>query len=400
MVHSLIPKAGKHWHNRKSLVNMNILHVVNISFVIPYFLGKQMNWFVEKGNKEYIVCSPADELDEFAKRYAFEYKPIEVLRKISIGKDLKAVASTYKYIKEIKADVVTGHTPKGGLVAMLAAWMARVPIRIYLRHGLVYETSIGIKRVLLVNIDRLASRLATKIICVSPSVARRSIEDRLNPEQKQTVLAYGTCNGIDVDRFHKDVVDLKEVRQLREQFGISEGDFLIGFAGRLVRDKGIIELVRAYQEIHKEHKNVRLMLVGMLEIRDALPEDVIKTIKEDDGIISTGYVSYATIEKYYALMDVYVLPSYREGFPTSVLEASAMEIPIITTRATGCCDSIVDGETGFFVEHDERELEVALMKLYDSVALRKQMGKAGRKMVVNNFKQELVWKEIETLYFR
>lgn len=156
---------------------MNILHVVNISFVIPYFLGKQLNWFVEKGHKEYIVCSPSGEMEEFSKRYSFEYKPIEVLRKISIGKDLKAVWSTYRYIKEVKADVVTGHTPKGGLVAMLAAWMARVPIRIYLRHGLVYETSTGLKRSLLVNIDRLASRLATKIVCVSPSVARRSVED-------------------------------------------------------------------------------------------------------------------------------------------------------------------------------------------------------------------------------
>lgn len=377
---------------------MNILHVVNISFVIPYFLGKQMNWFVEKGNKEYIVCSPAEELDEFSKRYSFEYKPIEVLRKISIGKDLKAVAATYKYIKEVKADVVTGHTPKGGLIAMLSAWFASVPIRIYFRHGLVYETSTGIKRSLLVNIDRLASRLATKIVCVSPSVARRSIEDSLNPEKKQTVLAKGTCNGIDTERFSKDAVNKEQLQALKQNLGINDGDFVIGFAGRLVRDKGIVELVRAYQEIRKEHQNVRLMLVGMLEIRDALPEDVVKTIKEDKGIISTGYVGYATIEQFYALMDVYVLPSYREGFPTSVLEALSMEIPVITTRATGCCDSIIEGETGFFVNHDEKDLGQALRKLYDDALLRVSMGMAGRKFVEDNFRQEIVWKEIEKLY--
>ena len=124
---------------------MNILHVVNISFVIPYFLGKQLNWFVEKGHKEYIICSPSNELDSFAQDYHFEYRPIEILRKISIVKDIKAVLKTYQYIKEIKADVVTGHTPKGGLVAMLAAWLAKVPKRIYFRHGLVYETSRGLK---------------------------------------------------------------------------------------------------------------------------------------------------------------------------------------------------------------------------------------------------------------
>ncbi len=379
---------------------MNILHVVNISFVIPYFLGKQLNWFTEKDNKEFVVCSPSDELKRFAKDYDFEYKPIEVLRKISIGKDINAVVATYKFIKEVKADVVTGHTPKGGLVAMLAAWLARVPIRIYLRHGLVYETSHGLKRTLLINIDRLASRLATKIVCVSPSVARRSIEDGLNPESKQIVLAHGTCNGIDIKRFCKEAITVDAKSVLKKQLGINDGDFIIGFAGRLVRDKGIVELIRAYQAIRKQYQNMKLMLVGMLEIRDALPEDVVKTIKEDKGIISTGYVGYATIEQYYALMDVYVLPSYREGFPTSVLEASAMEIPVITTHATGCCDSIIDGETGIFVGHDEKELEAAIMKLYDSVELREKIGKTGRKMVVDNFRNEVVWKEIEKLYQR
>lgn len=153
-------------------MKMNILHVVNISFVIPYFMGKQLNWFEEKGNKEFIVCSPSEELELFSKQYGFDYRPVDVLRKMSIGKDLRAVIATYRYIKEINADVVTGHTPKGGMIAMLAAWFAHVPIRIYLRHGLVYETSHGLKRSLLINIDRLASKLATKIVCVSPSVLK------------------------------------------------------------------------------------------------------------------------------------------------------------------------------------------------------------------------------------
>lgn len=377
---------------------MNIIHVVNISFVIPYFLGKQLNWFSERGNKEYIVCSDSEELKKFSEEYSFEYRAIDILRKISITKDLNAVWRTAKYIRNIKADVVTGHTPKGGLIAMIAAYITRVPVRIYFRHGLVYETSHGLKRALLINIDRLASRLATKIVCVSPSVARRSIEDRLNPESKQIVLAHGTCNGIDVERFCRDAFNVEATDVLKKQLGIDEGDFIIGFAGRLVRDKGIVELIRAYQAIRKQHQNVKLMLVGMLEIRDALPEDVVRTIKEDKGIISTGYVGYATIEQYYALMDVFVLPSYREGFPTSVLEASSMEIPVITTRATGCCDSILDGETGIFVNHDEKDLEQALQRLYDAPSLRENMGKAGRKFVEDNFRQDIVWKEIEKLY--
>lgn len=377
---------------------MKILHVVNISFVIPYFLGKQLNWFAEKGNKEFVVCSDSEELKDFSERYSFSYRAIDVLRKISIKKDIKAVKETVKYIREINADVVTGHTPKGGLIAMLAAFITRVPVRIYFRHGLVYETSHGLKRSLLINIDRLASKLATKIVCVSPSVAKRSLEDKLNPASKQVVLVNGTCNGIDTDRFGIDSVDKSKLDDLRAKLGINDGDFVIGFAGRLVRDKGIIELVRAYKAMRGVHPNVRLMLVGMLEIRDALPEDVVKVIQEDEGIIKTGYVGYAEIEYYYALMNVFVLASYREGFPTSVLEASSMGLPVITTKATGCIDSIIDGETGIFVNHDDKELLMALSSLYDNEDKRRMMGAAGRQYVIDHFNQELVWKEIEKLY--
>ena len=377
---------------------VNILHVVNISFVIPYFLGKQLNWFTAKGNKEFIVCSDSEELKKFSEEYIFDFRAIDVLRKISVTKDLEAVWKTAKYIREIKADVVTGHTPKGGLIAMLAAYITHVPVRIYFRHGLVYETSHGLKRSLLINIDRLASKLATKIVCVSPSVAKRSLEDKLNPDSKQVVLVNGTCNGIDTERFYIDSLDKPKLNDLRAKLGIKEVDFVIGFAGRLVRDKGIIELVRAYKAMRSVHPNVRLMLVGMLELRAALPEDVVKVIQEDEGIIKTGYVGYAEIEYYYALMNVFVLASYREGFPTSVLEASSMELPVITTRATGCIDSIIDGETGIFVNHDDKELLTALSSLYENEDKRRKMGVAGRQYVIDHFNQELVWKEIEKLY--
>lgn len=376
---------------------MKILHVLNISFVIPFFLGEQLNWFAEKGYKEHIICSDSDELAVFSRQYGFKYKAIEILRKISVGKDLKAVYLTYRYIRNIKADVVCGHTPKGGLIAMLAAYLARVPIRLYFRHGLVYETSTGLKRRLLVNIDRLASRLATKIVCVSPSVANKSIEDRLNPSHKQVLLGNGTCNGIDVQRFHKSRIKSTDVNELKQKLEIEDGDFVIGFTGRLVRDKGIIELVQAYNELQRHLPNIRLLLVGMLETRDALPADIVKAIQESN-IICTGYVHNTIIERYYALMDVLLLPSYREGFPTSVLEASSMEIPIITTRATGCRDSIVEGVTGLFVDHSARGIEQAVLKLYHDASLRERMGKSGREFVVEHFEQHLVWEEIEKIY--
>ena len=377
---------------------MNILHVVNISFVIPYFLGKQLNYFVDKGNKEFVICSPSDDLDDFARDYSFEYKGVEVLRSISIVRDLKAVYHTVKYIRNKNIDIVIGHTPKGALIAMLASYLCRVPKRIYFRHGLVYETSKGFKRKLLITLDKLTAKLATKIVCVSDSLANRSLEDRLNSASKQIVLSKGTCNGIDTIRFDIESLNNEKVLQRRKELDLKDSDFVIGYTGRLVRDKGIIELVKAFEIVQTKYENVKLLLVGPLEERDALPKDIVNSINNNPNIVTTGYVLNSSIEYYYAMMDLFTFPSYREGFGTSIIEASAMKLPIITTRVTGCVNAIVEDETGFFVEHTPESLADAIEKLYLNFDLRKQMGESGRKFVVDFYRQEIIWKKIEKLY--
>jgi len=373
-----------------------ILHVVNISFVIPYFLGKQLLYFKEKGYKEYIICSPSKELTLLSQKYKFEYKEFTVSRRISLIKDLHAIYNTARFIKKEKIDVITGHTPKGALIAMLAAYIIRVPVRIYFRHGLVYETSKGCKRKILILIDRLSALMSTKVVCVSPSVSKISLEDKLNKDSKQCLLSKGTCNGIDINRFN--INNVFNIIELKEKLGLLNSNFVIGFTGRLVKDKGIIELVRAFNKLHKRYPNIVLLLVGMLEDRDALPEDIVKYIRQMPSIINTGYVSNFVIEKYYALMDVFVLPSYREGFPTSVLEASSMELPIITTKVTGCIDSIINGKTGIFVDNNFISIANAIETLYLDKKKRLDYGINGRKFVVDNFDQQIIWKEIEKLY--
>lgn len=377
---------------------MNILHVVNISFVIPYFLGEQLLYFKNRGYREYIVCSPSRDIDNFSHIYQFQYLSIEILRKISILKDVKAVLETIQYIRNKQIDIVTGHTPKGALIAMLASYAAHVPIRIYFRHGLVYETSTGCKRKLLMLMDKLTSALATKIICVSPSVYQKSIDDKLNSVSKQYLLSRGTCNGIDVERFYRQNINELRLHELQKELKIEQTDLVIGYTGRLVRDKGIIALVNAFQKLQNKYPKLKLLLVGMLEERDALPNDVVQSIKQNPNIMSTGYVENSNIEYYYALMHVFVLPSYREGFPTSVLEASAMELPIVTTRATGCIDSILENETGIFVEHDSDDIATAIDYFCSDENRRTEFGNNGRKFVVENFDQYIIWEEIEKLY--
>lgn len=377
---------------------MNILHVVNISFVIPYFLGSQLLFFKNKGYSEYIVCSPSDELKYFSEQYGFKYKEIDILRKISLLKDLKAIVLSAEYIRKNQINIVIGHTPKGALIAMLAAYIMRVRIRIYFRHGLVYETSLGFKRKMLMVIDKLAAFLATQVVCVSPSVCEKSLEDRLNPASKQCLLSKGTCNGIDTIRFCKESLDIRRLIELKVKLGFKQDCLVIGFTGRLVQDKGIIELICAFKVLQNKYPNLILLLVGMLEERDALPRDIVTYIKENEHIVNTGYIENVNIEYYYALMDVFVLPSYREGFPTSVLEASAMNLPIVTTRVTGCIDSIIEGETGIFVQNDANDLAKGIDIFLQDKAKRHLYGAKGRKFVIENFEQNIIWKEIEKLY--
>lgn len=373
---------------------MNILHVVNIYFVLPYFIGDQFKYFKSKGHQMNVACSPSEYIEDYARMQGFDYLETPVNRSISIKDDLKSIFNICRFIKQQKIDIVVGHTPKGGMLAMLAAKVCGVPKRIYFRHGLVYETSHGLKRKLLMTIDRLTSLCATKIVCVSPSVLKRSIDDRLAPAHKQIILGNGTCNGVDtVRQFNPENIEDLKLQELREKYHLKKGDFVVGYSGRLVRDKGIIELVRAFDQLQNA-ENCRLLLVGMFEERDSLPEDVKHRILNDPRIIYTGFIN-GGMQYFYSLMDVYVLPSYREGFPTGVLEAQSMAKPVITTRVTGCKDSILDGVTGLFADNDEGDLA----KKIDAIRLSRQIdGGKGRQWVVENFDSQIIWKEIEKLY--
>ncbi|MEA4967318.1 MAG: glycosyltransferase family 4 protein [Bacteroidaceae bacterium] len=376
----------------------HILHIVSVYFSLSYFIGDQFQYFGNKGYKMFVICSPSKELEEYSKKQKFQYKEIEILRKISILKDLLAIKKIYVYIKKNKIDIVTGHSPKGALLSMIAAYLARVPKRIYFRHGLVYETSHGIKRYLLKFIDRITALCSTKVVCVSPSLYKKSIDDHLWSKNKQIILSKGTCNGINIQKFEKENIDISKKDDLREKLNVPKNILIIGFVGRLVRDKGIIELVEAFQLLSKKRNDIYLLLVGMFEKRDALPNEVKNEIINNPHIIYTDYVDNSQIEYYYSLMDLFILPSYREGFPTSILEASAMKLPVITTRVTGCIDAIIASTTGIFIDHDANEIFKSLDLLLDDKKERLRLGENGRLFVEENFEQIIIWREIEKLY--
>lgn len=373
---------------------MNILHVVNIYFVLPFFIGDQFKYFKSKNYNLNVVCSHSKYLKDYAATQGFDYLETAINRSISIKDDIGSIAKICRFIRKKRIDIIIGHTPKGGLLAMIAGYLCRVPKRIYFRHGIVYETSHGLKRFILKTVDRIASLCATQIICVSPSVLKRSIEDKLAPAWKQLIIHHGTCNGVDTSgKFNPINIDKQKIEDLREKYGIQSDDFVIGYSGRLVRDKGIIELIGAFDQL-KDAENCKLLLVGMFEERDALPQDIKDRILNDPRIIFTGFVN-GGMEYYYSLMNVYVLASYREGFPTGVLEAQSMAKPVVTTRVTGCCDSIIDGVTGLFSDNSSEDIarKINMIRLENKID-----GESGRKWVIDFFDNRIIWNELEKLY--
>lgn len=376
-----------------------ILHVVNVFFVVPYFFGNQFLHLGKRGYDQHLICSPSPLLKDYAKRMDIKYKEVKVNKSFTPFQDILAIAGICRYIRQNRINIVVGHTPKGAFVSMVAAMLMRVPCRIYFRHGLVYETMKGLPRLAVIISDRITAFCAHKVVCVSWSVYQRSIEDRLNPEKKQRVLLKGTCGGIDtVNKFNPDSIKQDKLNKLRASLGIDSDCYVVGFVGRLVKDKGIQELVEAFDLIIKKIPAVkfRLLIVGGHENRDGIPDCLMKRIDEDPQIINPGFV-FEDVEYYYAMMDVLVLPTYREGFPISVVEASAMRLPVLTTRETGAVDSIIEGVTGEFIEHDPVSIRDGILRFIDRNHAIKY-GKKGREYVTMNFDSKLFLNEFEKLY--
>lgn len=373
------------------MMKKKVLHIITVSFVINHFFGKQFNYLKNKTKNDYFLgCTPSDEFFELSDTLNYTPFSVNVTRNISPVTDIIAIYRIYKFIKNNKIDVVVGHTPKGGMVAMIASFLAKVPERIYFRHGIIYETSTGLKRLLLQNIDRLSGTLAKKVVCVSNSVKKISEKDNLNLASKNLLLGLGTCNGIDTEiKFNPELPDKQLISKLKNDFAINDNDFVIGYVGRLVKDKGINELIEAWTVLKENYDHFKLLLVGPIEERDSISEESKKIIKNDPHVINTGFVLSAA--PYFKLMDVFILPTYREGFPTVSLEASSMNLPVLITKATGCTESIIENETGIFIKNDPDDIVQKVEFYLKNPEIKKQHGINGRNFVKRNFEETKIW---------
>ena len=290
-----------------------------------------------------LVSTPDRLLEEIAIEEGVKQNGIEMKREINLLSDFISLCSLlWLFVKE-RPRVIHCNTPKASLLGLIAGWLLGVPIRIYYIHGLRYEGTVGNKRKLLVVMEKLACFCATKIIAVSYGV-KEKVQYELT-SKKVDVIHYGSANGMDVEEFINTKYD---IQQICNEVGIEESDFVFGFVGRIVGDKGINELVHSFNELNQKVTNIKLLLVGFYENGlDPLQQQTLKLIKSNPNIIEVGFQK--DVKKYLSIIDIFVSPSYREGFGLSLLEANLMGKPVIATKITGYSEIVEEGVNGFLV---------------------------------------------------
>lgn len=379
---------------------MKLIHVFSIFDTVESFFDGQFKYLVDKGYEIIVVSSNSPYADEFCRRNNVRFVPVNIPRSVSPKAIAKAVKSLCSLIRDEKANAVFGHTPVGALCAMIAASLCGVRNRVYYRHGVIYTTMHGLKRTIFRTEEKFVASLATSIINVSHSLSKLAVDDKLNKDSKQNVIGHGTCGGIDAHEiFNPALVDNAKAQDLKSELGFEKADLIFGFCGRLCNDKGIPELVDAFRMFQSKHSdlNTKLLLIGVIDNRDILPYAIKEAIMTNNDIFVSGWIRKSDIPYYYSLLDVFVFPSHREGFGMCVLEASAMEKPILDSRAHGCIDAIIEHETGEYIELSAEGICKGMEMMLDA-DLRKRLGDNGRNNVLEWYDFKVMWPLVSELY--
>lgn len=342
-------------------------------------LGGRLRTLREAGFRVTLISSPGQLLDRMAASEGVEPIALPMRRAIAPVADLVSLARLWWLLRKLKPDLTEFSTPKAGLLGTLAARLAGVPNRVYMLRGLKLETCTGFKRRILRTAERMASACAHVVLCNSESLRAKAQAMGLAPAGKLRLLGDGSSNGVDLERFSLGPSDV------RKRLGLPRKAPVVGYVGRLTRDKGLPELIDAFDAVLKAEPEARLLLVGWFDAsEDALSDGLRARIENHPCIHCTGFVDDTA--PYYRAMDMLVLPTWREGFPNVVLEAAATGIPVITTLCTGSRDSVVPEVTGLLIPpgYPEAIFEAVLSLLRHPVRQRR-MGVAARAWVLEHY---------------
>jgi len=374
---------------------IDTLHAVTSPLSLVLLRG-QLRYLRAAGFHPAALSGPGPFVEQVGLGLSVPVFTVAMEREVSPLHDLASLVRIWRLLRQLRPSICNAGTPKAGLLVMLAAWLARVPCRVYTMRGLRVETARGLTRMILFAAERIACGCAHRVICVSPSLRDRAVKLKLANAHKIVVLGSGSSNGVDVARFVPTPARAARAAEIRHVLKLGSRP-VIGFIGRFTRDKGIAELTTAFDLVRQQFAGASLLLIGSYEQGDAIELEVRARIDAGLGIEVVPF--QPDIAPYYLAMDIFVLPTYREGFPNTVLEAQAAERPVVTTKATGAIDSVLDGTSGILVPvGDSRALADAIGKLLANPSIARRMGHAGRERVEHEFRQEIVWGELIDLY--
>ena len=379
---------------------MKLIHVFSIFGTAESFFDGQFKYLTDKGYEIVVVSSDAPNTVAFCKRNGVRFVPVNIPRSVSPNAIVKAVKSLCYLIRNENADAVFGHTPVGALCAMIAAKMCGVKNRVYYRHGLIYTTMRGLKRTIFKAEEEFVASLATSVVNVSHSLSKLAVTDGLNRAEKQYVIGHGTCGGIDAQNtFNPSLIKTDKLLFIKNKLELNDADIIFGFCGRICNDKGIPELVDAFELFQKLHSKIKakLLFIGRFDTRDGISEEKKLQIESNKDIVISGHIDKAEVPYYYSILDVFVFPSHREGFGMCVVEASAMEKPILDSRAHGCVDAIVEHETGEYIDLSAEGICKGMEQMLDA-DLRGKLGMNGRKRVLEWYDFKVMWPLVSKLY--
>ena len=338
------------------------------------------------------VSSPLPELEVVATREGVRTIAVKMERRISLKRDIVSLWQMYKVMRRERPWMVHSMTPKAGLMCMVAAWLARVPRRVHTFTGLVWPTATGLNRMILKTTDRILCACATHIIPEGNGVKNDLINGKIT-RKPMKVLANGNVRGIELEHYRRTAEVEEEAAKIRK-----EGVLTFVFIGRLVRDKGIHELVEAFVRLNKENPHTRLVLVGRTEAElDPLNEETQHIIDTHNAIEAVG--SQNDVRPWLAASDVLAFPSYREGFPNVVIEAGAMGLPSIVTNINGCNEIIIPGENGVIIPpRDADALYEAMKEMSENDEKRVYLTKNARESVASRFDCQIVRRALYDFY--
>lgn len=322
---------------------------------------------------------------------------VPLTRKIAPFKDCYCLWILFHIFRKEKFDLIHYSTPKVSFLGALAGRLSGCPALLYTLRGLGYSGYHGLTRWVGKLCEKIACRSADRIIAISPSLIKEAHREKLAPNKVFELIGKGSSKGVNLEKFSLTDNTLDRTRQIRQMFHMESSDLIIGYAGRMTAEKGIGELASAFRNLSQDRPNIHLMLIGHADQRSPLANSFVCELQSHERIHIIPFTN--NLADYYGAMDIAVLPSYREGFGNSLIEASAMALPVIATNVVGCCDAVIHGTTGLLVEPgNANALQSALAELLDDKDRRDELGRNGRRWVEKNFDRNAIWEGLVTRY--